>query len=670
MPSIDDLKTEKGMPTLTQGETVQGDPEALNRATKAKQPQKPKRAVDRPISPGVTQGPSTNKIVPQGGAKGMIIQKANGTSDERVEAKIDIPATSPEDDAVGINKRESIVADVFGKGGPFDQYVREKTEEFRRDMDKLDADRESAQYEDPNKPAEAAVDSEDEEVDSETTINQNVKYHSVDIMKKSKENNMEPKVNIENEELEEVLDVDGEETIEPEEASENIVVEANTNPSPVVEEDPYATDNDYVEPGEEDADSNEMVNLEYAKPNTAADTYTEAIEVESVEEEEVPLDPPTPKEEKKAPQKASIDKRINKITRSFMALPVEDDDDDTSVAAVDEDEDYNILKNLVKEKIAPISEKLDLKSFTIVKKGTTSNNILQGEAAIAKWVLPNTGVTIQMREISGSNLENMRSMLDRRPADNRGALKIMYDHVVSPKPKSFEAWLKSISFNDLNHLFMCVYISSFADSNYIPKDCTNPSCAKPFLTDNISIMDMVKFADAESEKKFWDIYNSDIIESKGLYTTEVVPISKTFAVAYKDPSLYDVIVESSYYNDQFMERYSQTIQYVPFIDALYYIDYNSHSLVPVEYETYDNNIGRSARSKVQRYDKVINTLNADENAIIAAYIRKINEKTEWLTYQIPETTCPHCGATVPAVGDQEAAGLVFLRNRLALLATS
>ena len=119
-----------------------------------------------------------------------------------------------------------------------------------------------------------------------------------------------------------------------------------------------------------------------------------------------------------------------------------------------------------------------------------------------------------------------------------------------------------------------------------------------------------------------------------------------------------------------MERYSQAIQYVPFIDALYYIDYNTHSLVPVEYETYDNNLGRSARSKVQRYDKVINTLNADENAIIAAYIRKINEKTEWLTYQIPETTCPHCGATVPAVGDQEAAGLVFLRNRLALLATS
>ena len=702
MPSIDDLKTDKGMPTLTQGETVQGDPTALNKATKAKQPQKPKRAVDRPISPGVTQGPSTNKIVPQGGAKGMIIQKANGTSDERVEAKIDMPATSPEDDAVGINRRESIVKDVFGKGGPFDQYVREKTEEFRRDMDKLDADRESAQYEDPNKPAEAASatseSEEDEEVDSETTINQNVKYHAVDIMKKPKENKMEPKVNVENEELEEVLDVEGEETLEPEEeyieeeaveevvepepepapapAPKKKVAKANPNPQPkpqpkVVEEDPYATDNDYDEASGEEPmeDGEELVGLEYAKPETAADTYTEAIEVESVTEEEVPLDPVQPKEEKK-PQKDSIDKRINKITRSFMALPVEDDEDDNNVATVDDDEDYNILKNLVKEKIAPISEKLDLKSFTIVKKGTTSNNILQGEAAIAKWVLPNTGVTIQMREISGSNLENMRALLDRRPADNRGALKIMYDHVVSPKPKSFEAWLKSISFNDLNHLFMCVYISSFADSNYIPKDCTNPSCAKPFLTDNISIMDMVKFTDAESEKKFWDIYNSDIIESKGLYTTEVVPISKSFAVAYKDPSLYDVIVESAYYNDQFMERYSQAIQYVPFIDAMYYIDYNNHTLIPVEYETYDNNIGRSARSKVQRYDKVINTLNADENAIIAAYIRKINEKTEWLTYQIPETTCPHCGATVPAVGDQEAAGLVFLRNRLALLATS
>lgn len=655
MPSIDDLKgtADQGFPTLTQGESIQGDPSALTKAT---------RAVDRPISPGVTQGPSTNRIVPPGGAKGMIIQKGTGAAtDERVAADFSsIPKRDEKAESVGIEKRESITKDVFGAGGPFDQYIKEKMADYQKDMDKFDADKESAEFE---KAEESTGEVKDIVVDEDTTINQATAYRSVDIMK-PKEKTMEDKNYDLLNELEddgEVLGVEGEEQTTP------VIEEPSDIIPPVEEPDPYATAEDTVV--HEDAPV-ENVPLEYAKPEVPVDSYSDAIEVESVKEETVPIQPKEEPAPKIAP-KASIDKRLNKITRSFMSLPVEDEEDDTpSAATVDDDEDYNILKNLVKQKIAPISEKLDLKSFTIVKKGTTSNNILAGEAAIAKWVLPNTGVTIQMREISGSNLENMRSLLDRTPADNRGALKIIYDHIVSPKPQNFEKWLKSISFNDLNHLFMAVYIASFADSNYIPKDCTNPSCAKPFLTDNIAIMDMVKFENAETEKKFWALYNSDVIESKGLYVTEVTPISKAFAIAFKEPSLYDVMIESTYYNDQFVDRYGQIVQYVPFIDTVYHIDYNTHSLVPVEYEMYDNNIGRTSRSKVQRYDKVINTLNADENAILAAYIRKINEKTEWFTYQIPETTCPHCGATVPAVGDQQASGLVFLRNRLALLATT
>lgn len=655
MPSIDDLKgtADQGFPTLTQGETIHGDPSALAKAT---------RAVDRPISPGVTQGPSKNSIVPPGGAKGMIIQKANGTTDERVPAQFDnIPKTDEKAESLGINKKESITKEIFGAGGPFDQYLKEKMADYQRDMDKLDADRESAEFE--NTEASTEEVKNEETVDNDTTVNQATSYRSVDIMK-PKEKTMEDKnydMLNEPDDDGEVLGVEGEDQTAP------VIEEPSEVLPPLTESDPYATPEDTAV--HEDPVS-ENVNMEYAKPEAPADSYANAIEVESVKEETVPIQPKEEAAPKITPPKASIDKRLNKITRSFMSLPVEDEDDTTSAVAVDEDEDYNILKNLVKEKIAPISEKLDLKSFTIVKKGTTSNNILAGEAAIAKWVLPNTGVTIQMREISGSNLENMRSLLDRSPADNRGALKIIYDHIVSPKPQNFENWLKSISFNDLNHLFMAVYIASFADSNYIPKDCTNPACGKPFLTDNIAIMDMVKFENPETEKKFWNLYNSDIIESKGLYVTEVTPISKSFAIAFKEPSLYDVMIDSTYYNEQFVERYGQIVQYIPFIDTVYHIDYSTHSLVPVDYETYDNNIGRTARSKVQRYDKVINTLNADENAILAAYIRKINEKTEWFTYQIPETTCPHCGATVPAVGDQQASGLVFLRNRLALLATT
>ena len=63
-------------------------------------------------------------------------------------------------------------------------------------------------------------------------------------------------------------------------------------------------------------------------------------------------------------------------------------------------------------------------------------------------------------------------------------------------------------------------------------------------------------------------------------------------------------------------------------------------------------------------------MNADEIAIMRAYINGINKHTDMVTYQIPETTCPHCGNVNKAVENQSASSLVFLRNQLGLLVTT
>ena len=319
-----------------------------------------------------------------------------------------------------------------------------------------------------------------------------------------------------------------------------------------------------------------------------------------------------------------------------MAIPSEDgDEDDVDVLDTDDnDESMNILKTMIAEKIKPVSVKMDISNYTVAKKGTKSNEIFtMEEASFAKWTLPATGITVEMREISGANLENLRGYLDRRNPDNRSALKIIYDHIVSPKPSSFEAWLNSIAYADFDHLFMLVYISAFADANFLPVDCDNPDCSKAYITDNLPIMDIVKFKNKESEDKFWELYNEEPSNAKALYTTHIIAISDKFAVGLKEPSLYSVLIEPNYFNSDFMEKYAQTIRYFPYIDALYWIDSQRKNLVPIKWDVYDNNVAKSTRSRVRKYSKALNTLTSDQHSLILSYINAINERVDWFSFR-------------------------------------
>ena len=167
-----------------------------------------------------------------------------------------------------------------------------------------------------------------------------------------------------------------------------------------------------------------------------------------------------------------------------------------------------------------------------------------------------------------------------------------------------------------------------------------------------------------------DIYESDTVEGKGLYASDIIPISDKFALGFVEPSLYNVLIETGYYNNEFVAKYAQTIEVSPFINKIYFIDAANSKLVPVDYKIYDNNISKSSRSKIVRYNQIMETFNADQRSYVSAHINAINTKDENdVTYQIPETTCPTCGKVNPAIKNQTASSLVFLRNRLGVLAT-
>lgn len=645
MPSIDDLKNEPKQPFTPT--LVQGDNE---------------ETLQSGVSAGIVQGESSivqNGNSSNGISAGMTINKRKSqpvieeSKNDRVPADFsNLPFKSEEQkkqDTLGVDVRTSIEDDIFKKGGPFDQYVEEKKKDYFEDMAKLDADRETA--DENEKPVQngKSVNTTDENTeieenkDAETSISETQSYRPITLTRKE-ESNMPPKEN-----------------------------EMN---NPVPEEDILFAEIEKVESTEDYSNATERIEDE-----------VEQIPAK-VEETAKPVE--QPKENKESHSKG-IASKVTKIARTYMAIEDDElgDEDDSDVVAVDEDKQLNTLKDLITKKIRPVSQKLDLTGFTVASKGTKSNDILQtSSAAVAKWVLPATGVTFQMREVSGANMELIRSHIDSRTPNARAALKIIYDHIVTPKPvgdNGFENWLKSVAFADYDHLFMGIYIASFTDANFLPIDCQNQKCAKPYLTDNIDIMSMVDFNltseeedkakndpkfQGEAEKKFWDLYNSDVVQTKdGLYVSDIVPISSKFAIAFREPSLYSVLIETGYFSDQFTEDHSQTITYLPYIDNIYLINQNTRQLIPVEYETYVNNISRTARSKVFRYEKVLNTLTPDQHAMIAAHVNAINERNDLFGYQIPETTCPNCGQVTPASKGQSAQSLLFLRNRLAVLAT-
>ena len=349
-------------------------------------------------------------------------------------------------------------------------------------------------------------------------------------------------------------------------------------------------------------------------------------------------------------------------------LELEENEDDEDVVSSQEDV-LKHLQNLATERLKPISQTLNISSFTIAKKPTRNIKTIEKEQVkAAKWVLPTQESVVLMKEFLGSELESLRevsedstnvSMLFRK-------FRMIYDHIVSAKPDSYETWLKSTPYADIDHYFFAVYISSFKGSNYLPIDCKQPKCNETFLTEDIPILDMVKFADDRAKNKFTTLYKGEQqYTGKGIYTSEIVPLSRKVAIGFKDASVYSLL-EIASLDQRFKDRYSSIIEFIPYIDALYLIDETTKTLNPVGYKIYPDNVNKTIRSKVATFNKVLNTLSIDEFGPIRAYINSIATRNSGISYIYPSVNCPKCHKPtdeIPATAEE----LVFTRYQLGAL---
>ena len=354
---------------------------------------------------------------------------------------------------------------------------------------------------------------------------------------------------------------------------------------------------------------------------------------------------------------------------------LEENIDEAKLAEKEQEEQLNKLRQLVREKISPVSRGFDITTYSISKRPAASNISTPRSSGekIGDWVLMSSQKPIYMRRFSGAEMQRLSDGGKGRTRLNRSldTWNLIYSHIADPnKPATMEEWAKVTSFLDIDHIFMAIYRANFEGSNYIPFNCTNNNCTdKVFLSENFDIMDMCKFKDKAAKDKFNSLIGSQTSkEINGLYSTEIVPVSDTYAFSFKEPSIYNIIFESAVLDDEFVNKFDNLINMCSYIDEIYYINHATHELQPIRTNVYQNNMKKTVKSRIINFSKCISELGSDQYNTIIAYINKINETGNELTYQLPEVTCPACKTVIPA-SEQTAQSLVFIRHQLAALAT-
>lgn len=562
------------------------------------------------ITPRQQQGATTGTVINTTAASSRIMAKDMNEIDlTQIEASQQ-PAEDP-------NIHVSIAADILeGENSPFAKYKQEKMAEAQRYMEERAA-KEELEDEMEESDNEGSFESGNNDEAAEIGFESSADTDNIKVT--TQEN-----VSVDAENLDESFSTD-----EKEDKSDEDFTESSNTENTSIEEN-------------KDQDKDKEKEEDYSVGITEDDNID--LEVTNVEGKPV-------------------------VTEDENTL---DDAADSGVVA-DDTEVLEHLQKLATERIKPIARKLDLSSFTVMKKPTANLKALQNtDVKAAKWVLPSQDSVVLMKEFLGSELENLREYSE--DATNMSMLyrkyRAIYEHIASPKPATYEAWLKATPFSDVDHYFFAAYIASFKGVNYLPVDCTNKKCGKTYMTEDVPILDMVKFKDENAKKKFTKLYTSEpMYTGKGLYVSEIVPLNNHIAIGFKEASIYNLFEVQSL-SDADKEKYNAIISIIPYIDAMYIIHQDTQQLEPIGYKIYPENANKTVKAKIATFNKALNTLSPDEFTPINAFIREISNKREdGITYQYPSVKCPYCGTQINAI-DTSAESLLFTRYQLGALANT
>lgn len=438
-------------------------------------------------------------------------------------------------------------------------------------------------------------------------------------------------------------------------------------------------EDDEVETQQENLYTKERPEYAYTTPRQEdVDVYDDSSEEDTLDSPDPNYDSDTKEEENEEfilPQSEVIEEG-NSYGDEFDKD--EEDESDVVIKTVDDDHesDEQILerfKRSIRDKIKPVTKAFNISTYTVVNKAIPFSNAVQQKTnhfRRAKWALMSTGRPITIRSFKSTELDEMNntSNSDSRYMTVKKQYSMIFDHIEDPKPKTVEEWAKVNSFLDLEHIWFAIYRACFEGANYIPRDCIDTKgCRNVFLTDDTPIMDMVKFKDKDAKKKFFNILNKDADISSTMYVSEITPVSDDYAIAFREPSIYNIVFESALVEEDFLNKYQDLVSLLAYVDSVYRIDHTNHTLIPVNGPHFNDNVTKTYKARIKTLSKVIDTLSSDQYRFILAIIDEINKRGDEVTYVYPEVTCPKCNRTTKEQS-QSAQSMVFLRHQLVALA--
>lgn len=373
----------------------------------------------------------------------------------------------------------------------------------------------------------------------------------------------------------------------------------------------------------------------------------------------------------------------------------EHDIDETSTSDIDNSEELppdeimkisnaseKRLKSEILQKIIQVGKKMDTTQFVVSNKVINIKDAMKGMnttgSRTAIWPLTYAGRPYKASALKGSEIA---MLADADNSESRGSVgltmeqaRILFEHDANPyRPSSLEKWAKTIPFSDLENIFAAIYVASLKGSNYIPMVCPKMQCQHAYLSENIEINNLIKFESDKAKERFEEIKNMEITpENTGSYESVVNVINDRFAVGLKIPSIFTVLYEYNFLNKEFIKKYTAMVSITQYIDYIYFIDPETSQFQPIGWKTYPGDNGKSFKSKIATYAKILKELDDTDFTVLLALINSMitkNVESRGISYEIPSEKCPKCGTKIEE-RSISARGLVFMRQRLVELATT
>lgn len=341
-------------------------------------------------------------------------------------------------------------------------------------------------------------------------------------------------------------------------------------------------------------------------------------------------------------------------------LSVTDDGDEPT-------EDMVAMQNFVRNNIKPIDKVVDLSSYKVSKKYATAGkalNVVNKQTQhTAKWILPATGQSIIMSAFKGTEID---ILANRRQGQtdlmrNEEILKLFYNHVESPKPANWKDWAKTVLYDDLSHLYFAVYIACFAKSNFVPFECEKD---KHQFMQPADILSMVKYKNKEVEEYCKKLYNKD--PDSTTVTAVLEQVSDDVAIAFRKPSLWNVLIEDMYLPDKVRSELSDIVAIFRHVEDMYIINRDTHEIEPVDTKPDATNITKTLKNRFKVYYDILKSLSSDQLNAITPIMSKLHDQIDGVRYQYPEVTCPKCGHIIKTELMQPI-DILFTRHRLQII---